>query len=89
MSSGTPCSCTAIRLPGRSRASSQVSSSSVASLTGEKVSLRPPARTAPVAFGPRVSILLGDLAAVGTLARVCERDDPLPPDPLDLFTSTP
>ncbi|WPW27013.1 FAD-dependent oxidoreductase [Streptomyces atratus] len=34
-------------------------------------------------------ILLGDLAAVGTLTRAYERDDPLPPDPLDLLTSAP
>ncbi|MEV6162648.1 FAD-dependent oxidoreductase [Streptomyces sp. NPDC052052] len=34
-------------------------------------------------------ILLGDLAAVGALTRAYERDDPLPPDPLDLLTATP
>ncbi|MFE7354223.1 NAD(P)/FAD-dependent oxidoreductase [Streptomyces sp. NPDC057543] len=34
-------------------------------------------------------ILLGDLAAVGTLTRAYERDDPLPPEPLDLLTTTP
>ncbi|MET9921449.1 FAD-dependent oxidoreductase [Streptomyces sp. NPDC006435] len=33
-------------------------------------------------------ILLGDLAAVGGLARAYERDDPLPENPLDLLTTT-
>jgi assimilatory nitrate reductase electron transfer subunit len=33
------------------------------------------------------AVLVGDLATAGDLARVHERDEPLPPDPLDLLTT--